>query len=262
MYHLVYLTTNLINGKIYVGIHSTYNLFDKYLGTGYVLKDAFKKYGKKNFKKEILYYCIEREHALDIEALIVDEEFISRKDTYNLVIGGYGGSLDYISKLSDEDRQKRNENISIKLKGRTVSNGGRKAPVFDIEAKSKCTKLRNKKYGNPGCSDITKKVTSLRLKGKTYEEIYGEEKAIELRKKKKEQTRSKESILKGEIARAITISNYSKEKILEIGNKISKGLKGIPKSEEHRKKLSDAKKLLHYNFRLILAICIIFNNCE
>jgi hypothetical protein len=36
-YHIIYKTTNLINGKIYVGMHSTDNLNDGYLGSGWIL---------------------------------------------------------------------------------------------------------------------------------------------------------------------------------------------------------------------------------
>ena len=53
-YHIIYKTTNLINGKIYVGMHSTDNLNDGYLGSGWILKQAIKKYGKENFKREVL----------------------------------------------------------------------------------------------------------------------------------------------------------------------------------------------------------------
>ena len=38
-YHFVYITTNTINGKQYVGDHSTNNINDHYLGSG---KAAFK----------------------------------------------------------------------------------------------------------------------------------------------------------------------------------------------------------------------------
>lgn len=31
-FHIIYKTTNLINGKIYVGLHSTDNVDDGYLG--------------------------------------------------------------------------------------------------------------------------------------------------------------------------------------------------------------------------------------
>lgn len=89
-YHIVYKTTNTVNNKIYIGIHSTDNLQDNYIGSGYVLKEAIKKYGRDKFIKEVLYTFNTRDEARHMEALIVDEDFIQRKDTYNLTVGGMG----------------------------------------------------------------------------------------------------------------------------------------------------------------------------
>lgn len=89
-YHIVYKTTNTVNNKIYVGLHSTDNLNDNYLGSGWVLKDAINKYGIDKFRKEILYVFSSRSEAREKEAIIVDKAFCDRKDTYNLTIGGMG----------------------------------------------------------------------------------------------------------------------------------------------------------------------------
>ena len=44
--HYNYITTNKINGKRYVGMHSTDNIDDKYLGSGQLLIKAINKYGE------------------------------------------------------------------------------------------------------------------------------------------------------------------------------------------------------------------------
>lgn len=56
MYGYIYKTTNLINGKIYVGQHkfSKDNIDRSYIGSGIHLKHAVEYYGKDNFKCEIL----------------------------------------------------------------------------------------------------------------------------------------------------------------------------------------------------------------
>lgn len=52
---MIYKTTNLITGKIYVGKNSNGNR--SYLGSGVLLKRAIKKYGRQNFRKEVLEIC-------------------------------------------------------------------------------------------------------------------------------------------------------------------------------------------------------------
>lgn len=93
MYYYVYQITNLINGKIYVGKHkSTKHPFNNdYYGSGKQISAAIEKYGKENFKKEVLHFCSSLKEMSNREAEIVTEEFVKRKDTYNMHKGGPGG---------------------------------------------------------------------------------------------------------------------------------------------------------------------------
>lgn len=88
MYYTIYKITNLINGKIYVGQHTTENLYDSYMGSGRNIKYAIKKYGKQHFLKEILYVFDNFEDMNKMEGIIVNEEFVKRRNTYNVCIGG------------------------------------------------------------------------------------------------------------------------------------------------------------------------------
>ena len=52
--HFIYLTTNLITNQKNIGKHFG-ELDDSYLGSGVILQKAIQKYGKQNFKRDILY---------------------------------------------------------------------------------------------------------------------------------------------------------------------------------------------------------------
>lgn len=119
---IIYKTTNLINGKIYVG--SDISNIPSYLGSGKILKCAIKKYGKDNFQKEILDICSfsMKEDLSNLHEIInwLDEKErfwikkINSQDKnigYNIADGGHRWSMnDHIRKQ-----------ISDALKNRTVT---------------------------------------------------------------------------------------------------------------------------------------------
>lgn len=109
----IYKITNMVNGMMYIGQHVTDNLDDGYMGSGHYLKRAIKKYGLDNFKKEWMMFCEDEEEMNYMERVYVDQTWIDRADTYNLVLGG--GSVRGW-KHTPEARQK----MSVKNKGKTI----------------------------------------------------------------------------------------------------------------------------------------------
>lgn len=91
MYYTVYQITNTINGMIYVGVHRTENLSDGYMGSGLLLVEARRQYGPDAFTKKILKVFDNADDMFNMEAEIVDQDFIRSKQTYNLMKGGPGG---------------------------------------------------------------------------------------------------------------------------------------------------------------------------
>lgn len=90
MYMIIYKTTNLINGKIYVGKDSFND--PSYLGSGLILSRAIKKHGVHNFTKQILETCnspkeLETREQYWIKTLGSTD----RKIGYNIALGGNGG---------------------------------------------------------------------------------------------------------------------------------------------------------------------------
>ena len=68
-YGFVYITTNLVNGKRYLGqkTMNSYRNWKDYLGSGIILTKSIKKYGKENFSKEIIEECETKEQLNERE---------------------------------------------------------------------------------------------------------------------------------------------------------------------------------------------------
>ena len=87
----IYLTTNLINNKKYIGQHTGY-LDDNYLGSGILLTQAIEKYGRENFSREIIEICNSQEELDLSEKYWIDYyNAIEDDNYYNLQEGGQGG---------------------------------------------------------------------------------------------------------------------------------------------------------------------------
>jgi group I intron endonuclease len=125
--HYVYVTTNLVNDKQYVGDHTINNKSFYYLGSGKLLKSAVKIYGCENFFKEILEWFDTRE-----EAAIAQEKYIRLFNThvndggYNLTYdGGRGGvefwNDDYILNLRYKNKGTKNPMFGKKHSQETIN---------------------------------------------------------------------------------------------------------------------------------------------
>lgn len=130
-YHFIYKTTNVLSGKYYIGMHSTDNLDDGYLGSGTRLRYSINKHGKENFIREILEYCETREELKSKEIEIVNLDEIAKIECMNLIVGGCGGFISLEG--AKKGRLITNERYKNELR-KWSSNGG---------------KNRIKKYGIP-----------------------------------------------------------------------------------------------------------------
>ena len=91
IYHYIYKTTNLLNGKYYYGMHSTNNLEDGYLGSGKRLRYSVNKHGKENHSVEILEFLPDRKELVKREKEIVNLNEIAKENCMNIMTGGEGG---------------------------------------------------------------------------------------------------------------------------------------------------------------------------
>jgi len=101
-YHFLYKTTCLITNKFYIGMHSTDNLEDGYLGSGKRLGYSINKHGKENHKIEILEFFENREKLKVKETEIINEDLLQDPMCMNLQLGGGGGfsSKEHMMKCS------------------------------------------------------------------------------------------------------------------------------------------------------------------
>lgn len=145
-YHFIYKTTNLINNKYYIGMHSTTNLKDGYLGSGKFLRSSLRKHGKENFKCEILEWCLDREKLIEREKQIITEVSIKEILCMNLKPGGKGGfstkdqikgspagvlALKKKMKEDKEFRDRHSKRTSLQLKKDYESGKRKRKPVKD-----------------------------------------------------------------------------------------------------------------------------------
>lgn len=101
-YGLVYCTTNLVSGKKYIGKLTYITREDgtikdrkvSYLGSSPILQKAIEKYGKINFTRETLQFCIDNDDLIESEKYWIDYFNATKSNLfYNIVAGGTGGYL-------------------------------------------------------------------------------------------------------------------------------------------------------------------------
>lgn len=123
MYGYIYKTTNLVNGKIYIGQHKSQVFDSEYHGSGKLIRRAFEKYGIENFKTELLKWCETRSDINKYEKIYIH---IYHSDDltvgYNISKGGDGG--DTFSGLTDAEKESKRQKMSRAMIGRIIINNG------------------------------------------------------------------------------------------------------------------------------------------
>lgn len=114
-YHYIYKITHLKNNRYYIGMHSTDNLEDGYMGGGKRITNSVRKHGKDAHIKEILEYFDDRESLRLREIELINEDLLNDPMCMNLQPGGGGGiineeHLKKFSKSGVDEFKKRMEN--------------------------------------------------------------------------------------------------------------------------------------------------------
>jgi len=243
---VVYLITNLINGKVYVGKDA--NNDPNYLGSGLLIKKAINKYGRDSFTKEILFESDDLDEINKMECEYIKKfKDMLGPNCYNLAEGGTGGNTIKHHPNRNEIIAKRNKAVSKGLIGHNVSEEAKakqskshtgwfdRMNKEDQEAYRKLqSKTMKEYYANNGHHSKGRKLTDSHKEklsdaaiqngfgGDTWSNLTDDEKKIKSEK----------------------LSNAKKGKTLskDTKAKISNSLKGTKRSEETKKKISESLK--------------------
>ena len=94
MYGYIYLTTNLVNGKKYIGQHKCETFDTNYYGSGKLLLASIAKYGVENFTCELIEAFDSKEALNKAEYEYIEAaDAVNSEDFYNLKSGGEGSSV-------------------------------------------------------------------------------------------------------------------------------------------------------------------------
>lgn len=90
----IYMTTNLLNNKKYIGKHKAKQFEpDKYLGSSKLLTAAILKHGKEHFTCDLLQECFSIDELNEAEKQWIKQfDAVNSEEFYNLAYGGEGGN--------------------------------------------------------------------------------------------------------------------------------------------------------------------------
>lgn len=229
---VIYCTTNLVNGKKYIGQDSKND--PNYLGSGAYFSRALKKYGFHNFKKQILQDCIDVKDLNESEIYWINYFNAAESSLfYNLTLGGHG------VRPNEEVRRK----MSLSKKGKTSPRKGHKLPEKQKQEHSK--KMKGKPAWNKGIprTEEEKKSHSEKMKGRIpWNKGLKMDKNSEQYKKFIKTSFKKGHEISDELKEKIIKANLGKPRSEETKRKISESQKGKFVSLESRKKMSEARK--------------------
>jgi group I intron endonuclease len=228
---IIYKTTNLVNGKIYIGKDKNNN--PTYLGSGKILKLAIKKYGKENFTKETLEECLTEEVWLLREKYWI-KHFDSISTGYNIAEGGQGG--DTISNNPNRDVIVNNHSKWMVENNPTR---GRKKSGDEIEKWKKSFGDKSKGVNNPNYGKHHSEETKSKIREKALGRTVSEETRQKISRansgkdgywKDKENIKHSEWMKKNNPFRGKTHSEEHIQKLREVNSE--------PKFEEHKNNIS------------------------
>jgi len=233
---IIYKTLNLKTGKFYIGKDKYNN--PKYLGSGKLLHQAFNKYGIENFKKETICEAKTKEELNELEIFWIKELNTITPNGYNIAHGGEGGDTMSNNPNKEEIFRKHSEWMKEHTSWKNKRTPEQLQKMREISLRIFKNKENHPSFGKQLSQETKKKIGDAN-KGKKRTE--------EQRKRISEANMGKPGYWKGKINKKH--SEWMKENnpfkgkthTLEVRKKISE-INKKPKSEEHKKKISESLK--------------------
>jgi len=179
MYGYIYLTTNLINNKRYIGKKTSPTfLGESYLGSGTIIERAIKKhkkeYGKLHFKVELVEACNSKNELNAREDYwITFYNAVDDDNYYNIAKGGQGGNT--LAGYSEAEKQEFRAKISkthegsSRWKGKNNPNYGNHNPISKEQRQKMIAThktVKHNHFAGKTHSEESRKKTSETLKAK------------------------------------------------------------------------------------------------
>ena len=241
-YYYVYVITNLINGKQYIGDHSTNEINDHYLGSGNLIKKAISKYGKENFRKEILELCETKQEAFEKQEKYINEYETLSPNGYNISPkGGHNVS----GCISEETKRK----IGKANKGKTAWNKG-KHGCYSKEALAKMSKPKSDQHkimigkSKVGNKNFLGKNHTQETKEKISKSNKGKKRSNEVKKQMSKRNAGEGNPMYNKSVYAVWEEKYGKDEADKRRDqyiiKMSNSLKGLKRSKESKENIKRA----------------------
>lgn len=186
MFGYIYETTNLINGKKYIGKRkSSKFLGNKYLGSGTYLHNAIEKYGKENFEVKLL------KEIEDFDNNLEGLEYLSKMESYYICHDNFDAT---------KDSNYYNVSYGNESQGWNYNHSGKNNPMYGkthkLEVKQKLSKICKERF--------TGNYHSINTKNKMKESA----KRVWSNRTKEEIDKYRKRIIKYNKERALINSNY------------------------------------------------------
>lgn len=150
-HHIIYKVTCLVTGRYYVGMHSTSNLADGYMGSGRIITASIKKHGRNKHVIETLEHCVDRQALILREKELITAELLTDPLCMNLLEGGTGGwsvTMRQASRASFHERLK-DEDFRSAFVIKATSSG----TMVTAEGRAACSTALKLKYQDSAFRD-------------------------------------------------------------------------------------------------------------